>query len=345
LLEFFFLNIVLTTAKDSGVDEAQAGIITSLLNAVQIQVLNYIYQNVAIFLNDYENHRTDTSYENTLMAKTFIFQFVNSFASLFYIGFIKPYIQNLDPCVVNVNTGYNDCMVELQVNLGAIFLSRLTTGSIMAVVLPLVMKKIAEMKETKGIDKKNSSLSNVELQFLQSEYHVMLGTFDSYANLAMQFGYATMFIVAYPLAMIMSFVNNYVELRISAWKLCQLYRRPEPRSAENIGTWMAIFEIMSAAAVFVNTGLIAFTGTFAQNVQYVGRVWIFIGTSILIFLVKFIVSLTVPDVDEETEIQLKRNKFFVSKIRDNIPDEVHADFTNISTKNSFTIRIRDDDPL
>lgn len=56
-------------------------------------MLNTIYGSIAIALNDYENHRTDTQYEDALIAKTFIFQYVNSFASLFYISFVKPYMQ------------------------------------------------------------------------------------------------------------------------------------------------------------------------------------------------------------------------------------------------------------
>lgn len=39
-----------------------------------------------------ENHRTDTAYEDNLIAKTFMFQFVNSYASLVYIAFIKEHI-------------------------------------------------------------------------------------------------------------------------------------------------------------------------------------------------------------------------------------------------------------
>jgi hypothetical protein len=66
------------------------------------QVLNAIYGSVAIALNDYENHRTDTQYEDALIAKTFIFQYVNSFASLFYISFVKPYMQVRYGCSVRV---------------------------------------------------------------------------------------------------------------------------------------------------------------------------------------------------------------------------------------------------
>lgn len=40
-------------------------------------------------LNDWENHRTATDYTDQLIFKTFAFQFINSYMSLFYIAFIK----------------------------------------------------------------------------------------------------------------------------------------------------------------------------------------------------------------------------------------------------------------
>ncbi len=171
------------------------------MNAVQIQILNAIYGYIAIALNDYENHRTDTEYEDALIAKTFMFQYVNSFASLFYISFVKPYTGSIDPCL-------GSCMQELQAGLGTIFLTRLATGSILKLAIPYFMQKHKMAAETEGVDVED--LSDVELAFILDEYHVMLGPFMDYANLSIQFGYATMFIVAYPLAMAMSFVSNYV---------------------------------------------------------------------------------------------------------------------------------------
>lgn len=173
----------------------------------------------------------------------------------------------------------------------------------------------------------------------------MLGPFQDFADLAMQFGYATMFIVAYPLATILSFVNDYVLLRVDAWKLCQLCRRPEPRSCEDIGTWYSIFEIISIAAVFVNSGLIAFTGTFAINQNWTGRVWIFLGTSAGILLAKYLTAIYVPDVSDETEIQLRRGEYIRSKVVDNVPDDLEPDLSAVSSKAEYTIRIIDDDPL
>lgn len=50
-------------------------------------------------MNDYENHRTYTEYENALATKIFIFQFVNSFNSLIIIAFVKRYFDFLGGCV------------------------------------------------------------------------------------------------------------------------------------------------------------------------------------------------------------------------------------------------------
>ena len=99
----------------------------------------------------------DTQYEDALIAKTFIFQFVNSFASLFYIAFIKPFIAYFDPCKLS-------CMAELQTALGTIFLTRLLTSSVLKIVLSMVFKKMRESSESKGMDV--DDLTNIEQQFI-----------------------------------------------------------------------------------------------------------------------------------------------------------------------------------
>jgi hypothetical protein len=65
-----------------------------------------------------------------------------------------------------------------------------------------------EKNEAKGADP--DEITDVERQYILDEYHVILGPFTDYASLIIQFGYATMFIAAYPLATFMSLVSNYV---------------------------------------------------------------------------------------------------------------------------------------
>lgn len=45
-----------------------------------------------------------------------------------------------------------------------------------------------------------------------------------------------------------------VEIRVDAWKLCQVCRRPEPRSAEDIGTWYGYGTVyVFVSIIFVST--------------------------------------------------------------------------------------------
>jgi hypothetical protein len=61
-------------------------LIASIMNSIQITIFNVIYSQLADHLTEKENHRTDTSFEDSMIAKLFMFQFVNSYASFFYLG-------------------------------------------------------------------------------------------------------------------------------------------------------------------------------------------------------------------------------------------------------------------
>lgn len=137
-------------------------------------------------------------------------------------------------------------------------------------------------------------------------------------------------------------------MRISAWRLCQQCRRPEPRAAEDIGTWQTILNIVSFAAVLCNSALIFFTSKLAMNELYSIRIWLFGLLSGILIFIKFVISVYIPDVPVYVDIQLKRNKLFIDKIIYNTPDDDDSDIIkskNIKSKNRFVIRINDDDPL
>ena len=72
-----------------------ASLVASILNTLFITLFNHIYRVVGVRLTDWENHRTDTEYENALIEKNFAFQLVNSYISFFYIAFAKPNRPNL----------------------------------------------------------------------------------------------------------------------------------------------------------------------------------------------------------------------------------------------------------
>ena len=68
-------------------------------------------------MTDWENQETDRKYNDSLILKLFCFQFVNSYASLLYIAFVKDStIQRCD---------HINCMGELQVQLVSIYFTNL----------------------------------------------------------------------------------------------------------------------------------------------------------------------------------------------------------------------------
>ena len=61
----------------------------ALINLVIIMSFNLLYNRLAVILTDREFHRTQTEYNNRLILKIYLFQFVNYYSTLFYIAFFK----------------------------------------------------------------------------------------------------------------------------------------------------------------------------------------------------------------------------------------------------------------
>lgn len=210
--------------------------ITSLLNVGQILIFNLIYQQVAVRLTHQENHRTDTEFENALILKVFVFQFINSYASLFFLAFIAPslprpsYLSDVGEEANYVGQcGAESCMKPLAINLGVIIGARMVFKNVMDVVIPYVNYLYTIRTQTKSftIDR---HLTPPELDYMLMEYDPILENVRKYADLAVQYGYTILFAASLPLAPIMTLLYNYLKVKFQAWKLlmvshpiCALY--------------------------------------------------------------------------------------------------------------------------
>lgn len=68
-------------------------------------------------------------------------------------------------------------------------------------------------------------------------------TFEDYLEMFIQFGYVVLFSSAFPLAALCALLNNIIEIRSDAFKLCTNLRRPFGERVENIGTWQVTFSL------------------------------------------------------------------------------------------------------
>jgi len=306
-------------------------VVASIINAIIIIFLNYVYKRIAVVLTDWENHRTDSDYEDALIVKTFAFQFVNSYVSLFYIAYFKQYVDVVgkykDQCNFNSN-----CIQELLIQLATILVINIVFGQIQEVGISYIRnilkarddkdraaKSHAELsKQDQKEFKKTIVLSKVERE---SNHAPFDGTFGEYDEMVIQYGYVTMFAAAFPLAPLLAFLNNIVEIRSDAFKLLKSTQRPFYQGAQDIGTWYKILNIIGFVAVLTNCLLISITSPALENRYFLGipnseDVAALLATIIaaivlehLIILTKFIVSEIIPDEPEWVRIALARQNY------------------------------------
>lgn len=125
-------------------------LLSATCNLIVIQGAGFIYEAIAEKLNDMENFRTQTEHSDGLIAKNFLFQFVNNYFVLFYIAYAR-HIQ------VGETPGKHcpsSCLPEIQIQMLVVFTAK--TFGLQAVELykPFIQKHIKvvmEMKHMKSI--------------------------------------------------------------------------------------------------------------------------------------------------------------------------------------------------
>ncbi|RHY28037.1 hypothetical protein DYB32_006912 [Aphanomyces invadans] len=286
----------------------------SLANVAQIFMMSQVYNYVCNWLNDFENHRTDSDYENHFVAKAIVFQFVNNFALLFYVAFLKKIFEG--ECVDN------NCMTELAVSLTYVYASQLVIGNCQEVIMPLFWANVEYFRHewVKKTDD-HEVVSAVETQFFMPEYG-WAGTFWDYLEMIIQFGYSTFFVLACPLAPVFSFCNNIFEIRIDGSKISKFCRRPRPSGASTIGHWVKVLDVFGIITIVTNAWIIVTTSKFGDLIllmwpkfdQYFSQIGLFFTLTALLLGVKGLINSFIPDMPRHVRAQLKRQKFVVSKI-------------------------------
>ncbi|OQR89568.1 anoctamin [Thraustotheca clavata] len=296
---FFLKHLAARLSDTTQAQWAATGV--SLLNSIQITILNKVYRVVAEKLNVWENHRTDVQYEDNLITKVFLFQFCNSFASFFYIAYVKNYIH--DSCI------NDNCLVELRVQLFVLFLVATFVNNLIEVGLPLLLVRINLWRSVK--DKSNPHLSNEELQALWAPYEED-DAFADYNEMVIQYGFVTLFVVAMPITPALALLNNIIEVHVDAFKLCKGHRRPFPHPASSIGTWYYFLCMMNYLAVVTNIGILLFTNdpddSFMMNTTTSTKWVIFLIAEHACIGMKSLVAMAVPDTPRQLEYLQGRHK-------------------------------------
>ncbi|XP_066152104.1 anoctamin-10 isoform X2 [Euwallacea fornicatus] len=290
------------------------GYIPKIMLAVVISLMDEAYFKIAVWLNDKENYRLETKYENHLIGKVALFQFVNSFLSLFYIAF---YLQD---------------QARLKEQLAALLISRQVIGNLKESVLPYVLEhlRLAKMsfelwgalsplctkpppgeaaedsdkqsetpKEEDGREIQLSEKRSMSQAELESSLYKYDGTFADYLEMTIQLGYVILFSSAFPPAALCAMLNNLVEIRSDAFRLAYVCQRPFGQRVPNIGTWQNCMEYMSIMAVLVNCALIGLSGQVHRmfpDMTATQTILLIVALEHIMLVIRFIITCAIPDI-------------------------------------------------
>ncbi|XP_071958199.1 anoctamin-10-like [Antedon mediterranea] len=290
LMSFHFEKVVLKH-YDITTTEGKVMIqVPSIVYSILIVICNKLYRKLARFLNDWENHRLESSYANNLILKLVVFEFCNCFMSLFYVAF---YIR--------------DMKLLRQYVASLLIVSQVIDQMIETVIPYLVLRFIR-----KGALPDSHDKSEEHPALRESKMDEYEGTFDDYLELFLQFGYISLFSAVYPLAACFALANNLIEIRSDAFKFCRVLQRPFSRPAGDIGTWLIVFEIMSVLAVVTNCALIGMSPEIQEllpQISLIKQVLIFVAVEHLFLGAKAAIAILIPDLPEWLEIELAKEEF------------------------------------
>ncbi|XP_014666247.1 PREDICTED: anoctamin-10-like [Priapulus caudatus] len=263
--------------------------VPTTLYALVVLSMNAAYRVLATKLTNWENHRLQSSYENQLIVKLVLFDFINCFMSLFYIAFV---LQDLR---------------LLRISLATLLITMQIVGQMQEVLVPYLLKKYKKWElQKQGKENGEEKFDDMEMQKRQAKYP---GTFDDYLELFLQFGYVFLFSSAYPLAAFWALLNNVLEVRTDAFKLCRVFQRPFSHLAASVGAWQVAFEVMGVIAVITNCALIAISPqskSFFPESSTTELLLIFVGIEHLILGAKLCIAYLVPDTPEWVETALAK---------------------------------------
>ncbi|XP_023932129.1 anoctamin-7 isoform X5 [Lingula anatina] len=248
--------------------EMIASMTSAVVNLILIMVLSKVYEKLAYKLTQWEMHRTQTEFEDQLTFKVFIFQFVNFYSSIFYIGFFKgrfvgyPGHYNTLFGLRNEECNQAGCLVELAQQLGVIMIGKQVINNAQEILVPKLKAWLHQRKLGSG--------KNVEKARWEEDYELIEneGLFQEYLEMVLQFGFITIFVAAFPLAPLFALMNNWIEIRLDAQKFVTETRRPVAERAQDIGVWFSILDGLAQLAVISNAFLIAFTSEFLPRLLY-----------------------------------------------------------------------------
>jgi anoctamin-10 len=242
------------------------GLFPSLIG-LGLPLLNFVLMRLSRMLNNFENHRTESHYRNALIAKVIAFRFVAYFAALYYYASIAA-IGGFGGMAVK--NGFLRIATSLVIYLTIQHWWNL----LLQICVPLLIlryhkdrrnnrlrKEQRELEHSKKEYRTNKDLTVEELKRLgeritNKEALLTQGTselwdelilpdydpFFDYIQSVIYFAYVVCFSTVFPLTPLLVLINQLINMRLHAYKICRVRRRPLAQKTGGVSLVSIIFK-------------------------------------------------------------------------------------------------------
>ncbi|XP_048388149.1 anoctamin-7-like isoform X2 [Stegostoma tigrinum] len=312
------------TTSDSLENFFLTTVISSLFNAISIIALGKGYQKLAVIMTNWENHRTQTAYNDALIIKLFAFEFANNYSPLFYIAFLRTnneqFFTQIGLPGLEDNCGeLNNCMTELCFQVLILMITHPLPKFLKDVIVPWGSHLLSRFCGNANKGSHQKEYSTVDDYILRDYNKPDLGDFtlEEYTEKVIQYGLQMLFAVSFPLGPFIFFLTILFDIRLDAKRLLLMYKRPIADMAQDIGHWYTILDLINNVAVVTNGCIIAFTSECGREKLLYEKLIILILFEHLVFVFKFLLSTWMPDVPPHIRQAIKEEKYIAQKEMEN----------------------------
>jgi len=268
-LLFYILLQVIMSDYYTGPFRDELIYLPTVAYCILVPTLNMFYAKIARRLNEYENYETESYYEFNLSQKIFISNFLLGYLAIFFIGWIYiPFNYEIGQFfrsffeIFGLSLTIKPVGPERLVNeLKYFVLTAQIMSLFMEIGLPYLLRAgavgVKKIQRTTTRDDARNEDESAFLKRVRREAKLpVYDIYEDYAEMTTQFGYVSLFSVIWPLAPIAALINNWVELRSDAIKICVHTRPPIPHRADGIGPWLENLMLLTWLSAITNPSLL-----------------------------------------------------------------------------------------
>ena len=237
----------------------EIGVLIGFINTIQINVMSGFYQGIAKYFNDKENHRKETGSNAALAIKLIIYDFFNSYYSIFYIGFIKrSSLFGKKPVKCNGFRGNDSCSEEIEIQLYTIVFIKFIFD-FWELGRPILKQKRKLFNLKQQLPNVDILPHSLEHQMICNEYNLVL---FEYSEMLINIGYVFLFAGIAPLVPVFIFLLGYLERCFDTYKIFFLERVQIINQSNGIEMYNTIFRTFIYIGLLSNAAFVFFADNY-----------------------------------------------------------------------------------